>query len=158
MLFFSPYAGRIGMTLIQRKEELSLVDFKRSRQSPVPSTEQPLTPILNVKSKQKNKIKATWKYVLCAWVSFAGCAATPASRTILHPQVLLATQVVPPGLWRPQGCSRTVCKPRGVFLALVKTILKSHFPLIKYGFVLQMHAWIRCHPLFQFRIAPCWCS
>ena len=47
------------MTLIQRKEELSLVDFKRSRQSPVPSTEQPLTPILNVKSKQKNKIKAT---------------------------------------------------------------------------------------------------
>lgn len=57
-----------------------------------------------------------------------------------HPQALLATQVVPPGLRRPQGCSRTVCKPRGVFLALVKTILKSHFPLIKYGFVLQMHA------------------
>lgn len=54
------------------------------------------------------------------------------------------------------GC--TVCKLRCAFLPLVKTILKSHFPLIKYSFVLQMYAWIRCHTLFLFRIAPCWCS
>lgn len=46
----------------------------------------------------------------------------------------------PQGCRDPQVCSRTVCKPRGVFSVLVKTILKSHFPLIKYGFVLQMHA------------------
>lgn len=34
----------------------------------------------------------------------------------------------------------TVCKVRCVLLPLVKTILKSHFPLIKYSFVLQMYA------------------
>lgn len=34
----------------------------------------------------------------------------------------------------------TVCKVRYMLLLLVKTILKSHFPLIKYSFVLQRYA------------------
>lgn len=58
----------------------------------------------------------------------------------LTPEPCWPRRWYPRGCRDPQVCSRTVCKPRGVSLVLVKTILKSHFPLIKYGFVLQMHA------------------
>lgn len=41
---------------------------------------------------------------------------------------------------------------------LVKTYVKSYFPLIKYSSVLQMYAWITCHTLSLLRMAPRWCS
>lgn len=41
---------------------------------------------------------------------------------------------------------------------LVKTFVKSYFPLIKYSSVLQMYAWITCHTLSLLRMAPRWCS
>lgn len=37
---------------------------------------------------------------------------------------------------------------------LVKTFVKSYFPLIKYSSVLQMYAWITCHTLSLLRMAP----
>lgn len=59
----------------------------------------------------------------------------PDSRTIPHPRALLA-----PHRGHPQGCraprsAAVLYVSQGVFSVLVKTILKSHFPLIKYGFV-----------------------
>lgn len=71
-----------------------------------------------------------------------------------HPDGGLALQ----GYKNTSDLHTTLCVNWGVCPLLVKTILKSHFPLIKYSFVLQMYAWIRCHTLFLFPIAPCWCS
>lgn len=73
---------------------------------------------------------------LLPWLcSYPGLQNHPSS-----PEPCWPRRWYPQGCRDPQVCSRTAYKPRGVFLVLVKTILKSHFPLIKYGFVLQMHA------------------
>lgn len=50
----------------------------------------------------------------------------------------------------PQALLKFTCCTEICVLLIVKTILKSHFPLIKYSSVPQMCAWIRCHTLFWF--------
>lgn len=51
---------------------------------------------------------------------------------------------------QPQPLQKTPTTPPW----LVKTYVKSYFPLIKYSSVLQMYAWITCHTLSLLRMAP----
>lgn len=90
------------------------------------------------------------------WLSFSPSPSVSISLSLplsLPPPPLSMSQ----SLLRCPASQRT--KPHTPRLrVLVKTFVKSYFPLIKYSFVLHMHAWIRCHTLSLFRVAPHWCS
>lgn len=152
--FFSSLAERIRMTLKYKERKNCHWLTLKGGELPAPSAEQLMMLILNTKNARKGKWKRKpWSISLLPLLCDSHSFQNPALQVPSAGQARLTTAAEPLRFTR-----RTVCKLRRTFSPLVRTILKSHFPLIKYSSVLQMYAWIRCHTLFWFRIAPCWCS
>lgn len=114
---------------------MSLVDFKRGRNSPARSTEQLGMPILSIKNGQRGQRACEPPCTCLSPAVLTLCVQSPSPSVLEVVRALLAR-----ASRAAQTHTRTVCKLRCAFLPLVKTILKSHFPLIKYNSVPPMHA------------------